>query len=55
MVFNHVLETIKDKILPQIPGVTASWKKHRDRECAKQRVHHIAGGNPAEQGLANHS
>jgi len=26
-----------------------------DGTCAKLRVHHIAGGNPAEQGLANHS
>lgn len=25
MVFNHVFEAIKDKILPQIPGATASW------------------------------
>jgi hypothetical protein len=26
-----------------------------DVPCAKLRVHYIAGGNPAEQGLANHS
>lgn len=25
MVFNHILETIKDKVLPQFPAVTANW------------------------------
>jgi hypothetical protein len=30
-------------------------RRRGDGGCAKERVHHIAGGKPAEQGLANHS
>jgi len=29
--------------------------RQRGGGCAKLRGHHIAGGNPAEQGLENHS
>lgn len=28
---------------------------HRDGSCAKKRACHIVGGNPTEQGLADHS